>query len=173
MTAPWSSVANAAVEPLGLRRGVRRLPDASHRHPSLRTPRARTRQSHPTRIGARISTERLPLDDQPTSARIGSVWRATTRVDFVRRQHCRGPIVLPDPDRMWSESGVDARYRPPQRSPRKSGRSAIDPITTSGTPAAEWRASGRNFPVRTRIPVNPIACAPRTSLSMSSPIIAA
>jgi len=55
---------------------------------------------------------------------------------------------------------------------RRSIASANESTTTSAVPDARATDSGRYFPVRTSTPFMPTACAPSTSFSTSSPIIA-
>src|SRR5205814_9260965 len=52
-----------------------------------------------------------------------------------------------------------------------AGTCAIDDTIASGRTRPRSTASGRNFPVRTRIVFIPYACAPAMSASMSSPTI--
>src|SRR5262249_12323260 len=50
-----------------------------------------------------------------------------------------------------------------------AGRSASESITASGRIAEAATSGSRNFPVRTRTPLSPSACAPPTSTATSSP----
>src|SRR5262249_47563800 len=64
---------------------------------------------------------------------------------------------------------VDADVHPCSSS--QSGSCAMDEMMPSGRTAVASTASGRNFPVRTRIVRIPCACPPAMSDSMSSPTI--
>jgi hypothetical protein len=65
-----------------------------------------------------------------------------------------------------SDPGAAARTikSPPlhELSSHQPGRSATESNTTSGR-SVSFKSAGRNFPVRTRAPLRPAACAPATS----------
>src|SRR5581483_2066921 len=66
---------------------------------------------------------------------------------------------------------VDADLHGHRLASSQSGSCAIDEMMPSGCTGERSTSSGRNLPVRTRIVRMPCLCAPRQSLSRSSPTI--